>query len=136
MSEHSIVVEHVNEFNTVRNQLESAGIDFDDEIRAFVLLSNLPESWSGLVVAVSNSSGSAKIKQEDVMALTLIEEARRRVSGEDAASGSALSTEERGRSMNKGGNKKGKKRSASKIRGRSKSSGEDESCWNCGQKGH
>ena len=57
MPENSIVAEHLNEFNTVTNQLESVGIDFDDEIRALVLLSSLPESWNGLVVAVSNPPG-------------------------------------------------------------------------------
>lgn len=140
MPENSNVAEHLNEFNTVTNQLESVGINFDDEIRALVLLSSLPESWNGLVVAVSNSSGSEKIKQEDVAGLILGEEARRRVSGEDTASGSALRTEDRGRSANRGNNKnKNKGRAASKNRGRDKSRGGDtktEECFNCGQKGH
>ena len=84
------------------------GIVFDDEIRALVLLSILPESWNGLVVAVSNSSGSGKIKLEDVVASIIGEESRRRTTGEDVVSGSTLNTEERGRSTKKGDNKNAK----------------------------
>ena len=83
MSENIIGAEHINEFNTIINQLESVGIAFDDEIRALVLLSSLPESWNGLVVAVSNSSGSGKKKLEDVVASIIEEESRRRTTGED-----------------------------------------------------
>ena len=111
-------------------------IAFDDEIRALVLLSSLPESWNGLVVAISNSSGFGKIKLEDVVASIIGEESRRRTTGEDVVSGSALNTEERGRSTKKEDNKRGKGRSYSKNRGRSKSRGRDEGCWTCGQKGH
>ena len=102
------------------------GIAFDDEIRALVLLSSLPESWNGLVVAVSNSSGSGKIKLEDVVASIIGEESRRKTTGKDVVSGSALNTEERGRSTKKGDNKRGKGRSYSKNRGRSKFRGGDE----------
>ena len=35
---------HLNEFNTIMTQLQSVGIDFDDEFKALVILSSLPES--------------------------------------------------------------------------------------------
>jgi len=38
------------------------GIKFDDEIRALVLMSSLPETWDGLVMAVSNSCGIETLK--------------------------------------------------------------------------
>ncbi|KAK2996081.1 hypothetical protein RJ640_000862 [Escallonia rubra] len=46
MSENGSVVDHLNDFNDVTNQLESFGINFDDEIRALLLLRSLPDSWN------------------------------------------------------------------------------------------
>ena len=39
----------------VTNQLSSVKVDFDDEVRALLILCSLSESWNGLVMAVSNS---------------------------------------------------------------------------------
>ena len=39
-----IVTKHLNELNMLISQLESVEINFDDEIRAQVLLSSLPEA--------------------------------------------------------------------------------------------
>jgi hypothetical protein len=36
---------HLNEFNTITNQLSSVEIDFDDEICALIILASLPNSW-------------------------------------------------------------------------------------------
>ena len=44
MSENGPVGEHLNNFNTVVNQLVSVGIKFDDEICALILLASLPNS--------------------------------------------------------------------------------------------
>jgi hypothetical protein len=38
MSEGGSVAEHLNEFNTVTNQLSSIKVDFDDEVRDFIIL--------------------------------------------------------------------------------------------------
>ena len=55
-----------------------------------ILLSSLQESWSATVTAVSISSGSAKLKMDDVRELILSEDIHRKESGESL--GSALST--------------------------------------------
>ena len=55
MSEGGSIADHLNEFNTVTNQLSSIKVDFDDEVRALLILCSFPESWNGLVMAVSNS---------------------------------------------------------------------------------
>jgi hypothetical protein len=55
MSEGGSVADHLNEFNTVTNQLSYVKVDFDDEVRALLILCSLPERWNGLVMAVSNS---------------------------------------------------------------------------------
>jgi hypothetical protein len=68
---------------------------FKDEIRALVPLSSLLDSWNGLVVAVSNSSGFAKLNSEDVSRFILGEEVQRKNLGEASTSGSALKTKER-----------------------------------------
>ena len=44
MAEGMLVTQHLNEFNTITNQLSSVEIDFDDEIRALILLASLPNS--------------------------------------------------------------------------------------------
>jgi hypothetical protein len=55
MSEGGFVADHLNEFNMVTNQLSSVKVDFDDEVRALLILCSLPEIWNGLVI-VSNLS--------------------------------------------------------------------------------
>ena len=54
MSEGGFVADHLNEFNTVTNQLSSVGVNFDDEVRALLILCSLLEIWNGLLMDVSN----------------------------------------------------------------------------------
>lgn len=77
MTEDTSIAQHINELNIVTTQLSSVGIEFDDEVRALTLLSSLPDSWSATVTAVSSSSGSTKMKFDDVRNLVLSEEIRR-----------------------------------------------------------
>ena len=101
MSEGGSVSDHLNEFNTVTSQLSSVGVTFDDEVRALLFLCSLPESWNGLVMAVSNSvSISSTLKFDDVASAILSDEMRRKSSGE--TSGNALTAETRGRKMERG----------------------------------
>jgi hypothetical protein len=75
MSKGGSVVDHLNEFNTVTNQLSSVKVDFDDEVRALLILCSLPERWNNLVMVVSNSvSGSNTLKFDDVVGVILSEE--------------------------------------------------------------
>ena len=57
MAENASVAQHLNEFNTITNQLFSIEIDFDDEICALIILASLPNSWEAMRMAVSNSTG-------------------------------------------------------------------------------
>ena len=132
MSEGGSVADHLNEFNTVTNQLSSVKVDFDDEVRALLILCSLPESWNGLVMAVSNSvSGSNTLKFDDVVGVILSEEMRRKSMGE--TSGNALNMENRGRQKDRG---KGSGNRGNSRKGRSKSRLGKIECWNCGKKGH
>ena len=75
MSEGGTITDHLNDFNMVMNQLSSVGVNFDDEVMALLILCSLPESWDGLVMAVSNSvSGSSTLKFDDVIGIILSEE--------------------------------------------------------------
>ena len=44
MAENASIAQHLNEFNTITNQLSSVEIDFDDEICALIVLVSLPNS--------------------------------------------------------------------------------------------
>ena len=57
MAENASVAQHLNEFNTITNQLSSVEIDFDDKIHALIILASLPNSWEAMRMAVSNSTG-------------------------------------------------------------------------------
>ena len=41
MVENTLITQHLNEFNTITNQLSSVKIDFDDEIHALIILASL-----------------------------------------------------------------------------------------------
>jgi hypothetical protein len=101
MSDNGSVADHLNEFNTVTSQLSSVAVNFDDEVRALLILCSLPERWNGLVMAVSNSvSGSSTLKFDDVVSVILSEEMRRKSTGE--TSGNALTMDSRGRPRDRG----------------------------------
>ena len=44
MAEGASVAQHLNELNTVTTQLSSVDIEFDEEVRALIILSSLPEN--------------------------------------------------------------------------------------------
>jgi len=135
MPENTPVAQHLNEFNTIINQLSSVEINFDDEIQALIVLASLPNSWDAMRTAVSNSAGKNKLKYNDIRDLILGEEVRRRDSGEHV--GSALNVDNRGRGHDKHDRNVNRGRSKSR-RGRSKSrSGRGPpKCWDCGEVGH
>ena len=62
MFESGSVVEHLNSFNTVVNQLVSVGIRFDDKIYALILLASLLNSWKPMRTVITNSIGNTKLK--------------------------------------------------------------------------
>ncbi|KAK2999025.1 hypothetical protein RJ639_024468 [Escallonia herrerae] len=133
MSENSSVVDHLNDFNGVTNQLESVGINFDDEIRALLFMCSLPDSWNNLVTTVSNSTISGTLTLNDVVSSVMNDEIRRKTIGDGISSSTALSVESRGRQNNRG---RCPTRGRSRSRGKSKSKGKTIVCWNCNKEGH
>ena len=126
----------MNEFNTITNQLSFVEIDFDDEIRALIVLASLPNSWEAMRMAVSNSTGKEKLKYNDIRDLILAEEIHRRDAGETLGSSSTLNLETRGRGNDRNSNR-GRSKSRNSNRNRSKSRlGQQVQYWNCGKTGH
>lgn len=75
MSEGGFVVDHLNDFNMVTNQLSSMGVNFDDEVRSLFILYSLLQRWNGLAMVVSNYiSGSNNLNFDDVIGVILSEE--------------------------------------------------------------
>ena len=136
MVENASITQHLNEFNTITNQLSYVEIDFDDKIRALIVLAFLPNSWEAMRVAVSNSTGKEKLKYNDIRDLILAEEIRRKDAGVSSRSGSTLNLETRGRGNDRNSNQ-GRSKSRNSNQNRSKSrSGQQVQCWNCGKTGH
>ena len=97
MIEGGFVTNHLNEFNTITSQLSSMGINFDEEIRALLILCSFPKSYNDLVMVVSNStSGSNALKYDDVIGVILSEETHKKTSS-GSTSRSALNAQSRGR---------------------------------------
>ena len=75
MSEGGYIIDHLNEFNTITNQLSSIKVDFDDEVTALLIFCSLPESWNNLVMAINKFvSSSNTLKFDDVDGVILSEE--------------------------------------------------------------
>ena len=53
------------------SQLNSVDINFEDKIKALILISSLPESWDTVVATISSSRGSEKLKFEKSVMLFL-----------------------------------------------------------------
>ena len=130
----TFVVQHLNEFNTITNQLSTVGIEFDDEVRALILLDSLPNSWEAMRMTVSNFAGKSKLKYDDIRDLILSEEVRRRDANIDNAQDQAFVTENKSRGRSKGSNdRKFNGRSQSRDRSQFK---ETRECFHCGKRGH
>ncbi|KAH1241413.1 Retrovirus-related Pol polyprotein from transposon TNT 1-94 [Glycine soja] len=116
MGEGISVTDHINEFHTILAQLESVQIKFEDEVKALILLSSLPDSWAATVTAVSSSTRENALKLSDIRDLILSEDVRKRDSGESSShvSNSTLNTEGRGRTTQKGQNGRGRSKSRRK----------------------
>ena len=82
MAENISLAQHLNEFNTITNQLSFVKIDFDDEIRALIVLLSSPNSWEAMRMVVSNSTRNSKLNYNDIRDLILAEEVRRRGASE------------------------------------------------------
>jgi hypothetical protein len=66
MSEGGSISDHLNQFNTITNQISSIKVDFDDEVRALSILCSFPERWNELVMDVSNAAFGSNCNIPDI----------------------------------------------------------------------
>ena len=126
----------MNKFNTITNQLSSVEIDFDDEIRALIVLASLPNSWEAMRMVVSNSIRKEKLKYNDIQDLILAKKIRKRYVGKTSRFGSTLNLETRGRGNDRNSNR-GRSKSRNSNWNISKSRlSQQVQCWNCGKTCH
>lgn len=125
------IADHLNEYQSVVNQLATMKMVIEDELQALLLLSSLPDSWETLVVTVSNSAPDGKLSMGQVSSSLFNEETRRKLAGTDNAQ--ALVSENRGRSKSRGYKGRGKSKGRSQSRGKST---EQRKCYHCGKEGH
>ena len=128
IKEDSSVTKQINKTNSILARLMSVGIKFNDEVQALLLLSSLPDSWSGTVTIVTSSAGSDGFTFEKIHDLIIGEDVRRRSSHESSSETLYVI---RG--------KKNIRDSGSKNKGRSQSKTRDCSsvtCWNCKEVRH
>ena len=104
MVENALVIQHLNEFNTITNQLSSVEIDFDDEIHALIILASLSKNWEAMRMAVSNSTVKEKLKYNDIQDLVMVKEIRKRDAGETLGSSSTVNLETRSRGNDRNSN--------------------------------
>ena len=136
MAENASVAQHLNEFNTITNQLSFVETDFDDEIHALIVLASLPNSWEAVRMAVSNSTGKEKAKYNDIQDLILAEEIRRKDAGETSGSCSVLNLKTKGKGNDRNSNR-GRLKFRNSNQHRSKSrTGQQLQYWNCWKTGH
>ena len=67
-------------------QLNYVDINFEDEIKALILMLSLPESWDTVVAMISSSPGSEKLKFDEIRDVFLSESIRKREVGDSVLS--------------------------------------------------
>ena len=116
--------------------VSSVDFNFDQEIRALLILRSLPKSWNDLIMAVSNSiPGSSTLKYDDVIGIILSEKTLRKSSG-GSTSESVLNAQRTGRMTERGSNSRNHEKSKGKSNGRRSQSRGPNECWYCGKLGH
>ena len=70
------MIEHLNTFKGIFNQLKKVDINIDDELQTLLLLNSLPESWDTLVVTLSNYLPDEKLSMDNVIDNLLNEKSR------------------------------------------------------------
>ncbi|KAJ0546453.1 putative RNA-directed DNA polymerase [Helianthus annuus] len=97
----------------------------DDDTQAVVLLSSLPDSWSGFVTTVTETAGTGNLKFDRVRDSVLGEDVRRRNTSGGSTSGMLSVSKGRGKNRSSGSRGKSLSKAGTNVR-----------CWNCGEKGH
>ncbi|KAL6198793.1 hypothetical protein ACLB2K_028582 [Fragaria x ananassa] len=121
------VIEHLNNFQSIINQLTTMGMMIDDELQALLLLRSLLDNWETFVITVCNSTPDGKLTMDNVKSNLLNEDTRRKPSISDTSQ--VFVAKNRGRSKSRGPKSHGRSVSQSRLRFNGK-------CHHCGIFGH
>ena len=75
MKELETTTSHINTFRRVLEELSSQGMNFEEEVKALMLLLSLPASWEVLCTTFTNSL--QKLMLNEAIGMILLEEIRR-----------------------------------------------------------
>ncbi|KAH0696222.1 hypothetical protein KY285_013054 [Solanum tuberosum] len=128
-NEGSPILDYINDFQGVLDQLSGMGANFDDEIQGLWLLNTLSNSWETLRVSLTNFTPGGKVTMKYAKSGVLNEEVRRKSQGTSSHS-DVLYTEDRGRDKTRDLKSRGKSISKSKFRN------PNIIFHHCGKKGH
>lgn len=103
MSESGSISYHINEFNMTISQFSSIKIDFDEVIKALILLLSLLESWNIIVSVINTSHAYEKLKFDEIQDIFLMYESIH-IKIIDDSYDNAFNIEGRGRSKQRGSN--------------------------------
>ncbi|KAA0051598.1 Retrovirus-related Pol polyprotein from transposon TNT 1-94 [Cucumis melo var. makuwa] len=124
------MLDHLNKFQGILNQLSRMNIKFEDEIHGLWVLGTLPNSWEIFRASLSNSALNG-ILSMDLVKSSMLNEEMRRKSQSSYLQSDVLVTERRGRSRSK--SSRGNSRSKSKSKSDQFANVE---CHYCHEKGH
>lgn len=113
--EGTLLLDHLNMFLGILDQLTGVSINLEDELAALWLLNTLPESWETFRISIINSAPNGVVSLEAVKPAMLNERMRRKVQGSSSQS-EVLVTEHKGRNVNKDQRSRGNPRSKSRSR--------------------
>jgi hypothetical protein len=85
MKESDSITAHLNDYEGIISQLSAQGMTIDDELKALLLMSTLPQSWETFVMTVCNASAAAT-KYSETTSSILSEDARRKTFVQNSAS--------------------------------------------------
>ncbi|RDX72306.1 F-box protein CPR30, partial [Mucuna pruriens] len=79
--ERTSLLDHLNEFQGIIDQMSGMGIKFEDEILGLLLLNSLPDSWETFKVSITNSTPNGVVSLQMVKGSVLNKEMRRKAQG-------------------------------------------------------
>jgi len=122
------MIERLNIFKGIVNQLTKTEMKIDDELQTLLLLSSLPESWDTLVVTLNNSTPDEKFSMDSVTDCLLNKESRQREKGlNNQFKANIVDNREMSKNREKSGHEKswGRSKTRTKL-----------SCYYRGKRGH
>ena len=79
LKERTPIIDHLNAFQTIVDQLATMKMVMDDEMQALLLLCSLPNNQETFIVTISNSNPNGALSMELVKENLFNEETRRKV---------------------------------------------------------